>query len=127
VAAALAVYDMVQTLGSPISTLCLGSLTGPAVAVLTGGSAGRRYALPHSRIQLSDAAFDPPSAGQGDVTVRAAEAQRQRTRWLECVARHSAHSVAHIGKDLASGRWLSAAEARDYGLVDGIIPGVPQT
>jgi ATP-dependent Clp protease protease subunit len=62
-----------------------------------------------------------------DLTAQAAEAQRQRTRWQECLARHTAHSIAHIGKDLTTGRWLSAAEARDYGLVDGIIPGMPQT
>ena len=124
IAAALALYDMLRSLGAPVSTTSLGSVGGAAVLVLAGGSPGARFALPHARIHLSDAEFETPTAAGADFAGQAAEFARQRDRWLDCLARHAIHSAEFIGRDLATGRWLSAAEARDYGLVDGIIPGV---
>jgi ATP-dependent Clp protease protease subunit len=119
--AALSVYDVVQTLGAPVSITCMGTAGGASVLVLAGGGAGRRYALPHARIHLTEE----------DVTISGAkpteleEAGRLRARWHAALAKHIGHSAAQLARDLASNRWLSAAEARDYGLVDGIIPGTP--
>ena len=119
--AALSVYDVVQTLGAPVSITCMGTAGGASVLVLAGGTAGRRFALPHARIHLCEE----------DVTISAAkptelqESARLRARWNAALAKHIGHSVTQLARDLASGRWLGAAEARDYGLVDGIIPGVP--
>jgi ATP-dependent Clp protease protease subunit len=125
--AALSVYDVVQTLGAAVSTTCVGTAGGAAVLVLAGGALGRRNALPHARVHLVDEPVDAQQGNLTDLAGHADEAARLRTRWRETLVRHSGHSVAQLERDLVLGRWLSAAEARDYGLVDGIIPGVPQT
>jgi ATP-dependent Clp protease protease subunit len=126
-AASLTVYDMIQTLSSPVSITCLGTAGGACVLVLAGGAAERRFALPHARIHLTEEAFEGGLAlgRPDDLGRKANEAARLRTRWRDALARHAAASPARIDRDLASGVWLSAAEARDYGLVDGIIPGAP--
>lgn len=123
--AALMVYDVVRTLGPPVSTTCLGTAGGAAVLVVAAGASGRRAALPHARIHLADDAAEvaePTRPAPPDLAGQAQQAARLRARWLEALASHTAHSPEYVARDLAAGRWLSAAEARDYGLVDGIIP-----
>jgi ATP-dependent Clp protease, protease subunit len=122
-AAALTVYDVMQSLEVPVSTTCAGTAGGAAVLVLAGGAAGSRFALPHARINLREEHLDLPAGHAQHVPSQAAEAARIRARWRTALAQHSAHSAEHLDRDLAAGRWLSAAEARDYGLVDGIVPG----
>jgi ATP-dependent Clp protease protease subunit len=124
--AALSVYDVLGTLGAPVSTTCLAQAGGAAVLVLAGGATGRRFALPHARIHLSqDSAAVAAGSGAVDVAGHAEAAARLHGRWVAALASHTAHTAEHVARDLAAGRWLSAAEARDYGLVDGIIPGAP--
>ena len=122
-AAALTVYDVLQSLKAPVSTTCAGTADGAAVLVLAGGAPGRRFALPHARIHLSEEQVDLAATTGRQVPNEAAEAARIRARWRTALVQHSAHSAERLDRDLAAGRWLSAAEARDYGLVDGIIPG----
>jgi len=122
--AALAIYDFVRTLGTPVSTTCLGTAVGAAVLVLAGGASGRRFALPHARLHLAYPQLKPPAGSAGDAVGMAEEMARQRDTWQQALAQHTAFSTERLGRDLAAGRWLGAAEARDYGLVDGIIPGV---
>jgi ATP-dependent Clp protease, protease subunit len=124
--AALAVHDIVRTVDVAVSITCLGTAGGASVLVLAGGAAGRRYALPHARIHLIDEQVELSSTRAADMASSAIEIGQQRLRWQTALAAYTAHSVEHVGRDLAAGRWLSAAEARDYGLVDGIIPGVPR-
>jgi ATP-dependent Clp protease protease subunit len=123
IAAALSVYDVVQSSSSPVSTTCIGTCGGASVLVLAGGAAGRRFALPHARIHLTQESVEVPAG----TPTQAAEAIRQQQRWQKALAQHITHSETQLAKDLQLGHWLSAAEARDYGLVDGIIPGVPAT
>src|SRR5919202_258685 len=108
--AALSVYDVVRTLGAPVSATCTGT---------AGCAAGQRYALPHARVHLTDEEVSIPAAKPTELE----EAARLRERWRAALLEHVGHSAAQLARDLAAGRWLSAAEARDYGLVDGIIPG----
>jgi ATP-dependent Clp protease, protease subunit len=121
--AALSVVDVIKTLGAPVSTTCVGRVGGASVLVLAGGASGLRYALPHARIQLTDERVDLPAGHPSDLASHADEAARVRARWQEALVGHTSHSAAQLSRDLSAGRWLSAAEARDYGLVDGIIPG----
>jgi ATP-dependent Clp protease protease subunit len=123
--AALGVYDVLRALEAPVSTICLGTAGGASVLVLAGGASGLRYALPHARIHLSEEQVDLRPSTPADVASNTGEAARLRARWQDALVGHTAHSPAQLGRDLSSGRWLSAAEARDYGLVDGIIPGPP--
>jgi ATP-dependent Clp protease protease subunit len=126
-AASLAVYDVLRTLAAPVSTTCLATAAGAAVLIVAAGTAGRRFALPHARLHLTEETQDMPiSVRPGDVASQAAEIAGLRTRWRTALVQHSGHSAAQVERDLKTGRWLSAAEARDYGLVDGIIPGAPR-
>jgi ATP-dependent Clp protease protease subunit len=123
-AASLAVYDILRTLSAPVSTTCLATAAGAAVLIVAAGTAGRRFALPHARLHLSEETQD---VRPGDVASQANELAGLRVRWRTALVEHIGHSSAQVERDLKSGRWLSAAEARDYGLVDGIIPGAPTT
>jgi ATP-dependent Clp protease protease subunit len=121
--AALAIYDVLGTLESPVSTTCLAVAGGAAVLLAAAGAAGLRFALPHARLQLTDESAElQPTHRPADIARQAAEAAGLRERWRAALAQHAAHSLTQIEHDLAAGRWLSAAEARDYGLVDAIIP-----
>lgn len=122
-ASALGLYDVIQTLDAPVSTICNARAGGASVLILAGGANGLRYALPHARIHLTDESVDVPAGNPQNLASNAAEAARRRTRWQAALAGQTAHSAAQVGRDLSAGRWLSAAEARDYGLVDGIVPG----
>jgi ATP-dependent Clp protease, protease subunit len=119
--AALSVYDVIQTLGAPLAINCMGTAGGASVLVLAGGAAGRRYALPHARIHLSEEEVTLSTAKPTELE----EVARLRMRWQTALAQHIGHSAARLARDLSANKWLSAAEARDYGLVDGIIPGSP--
>jgi ATP-dependent Clp protease protease subunit len=121
--AALSVCDVLQTMGAAVSTTCVGTAGGAAVLVLASGATGRRFALPHARIHLTDESLEVARGSSNDVASSAEEAARVHVRWRDALVQHSAHSMARLERDLTAGLWLSAAEARDYGLVDGIIPG----
>ena len=123
IGAALAVYDVVQASAAPVATTCIGTAAGAAVLVLAGGASGRRFALPHARIHLVAASAAVEIGHPSEVSRQADEVARQYERWQAALVRHVAHSGPHLARDLAAGRWFSAAEARDYGLVDGIMPG----
>jgi ATP-dependent Clp protease protease subunit len=120
--AALSLFDVIQTLGTPVSTTCLGTAGGASVLVLAGGAPRRRFALPHARIHLSHERLDIAAGQPTDVAGLAAEAGRTRERFQNALAQCCGHSAARIDKDMSASQWLSAAEARDYGLVDGIMP-----
>jgi ATP-dependent Clp protease protease subunit len=123
--AALSLYDVMHTLGAPVSTTCLGTAGGAAVLPLAGGAPGQRYALPHARLHLIDEQVEILAGRGNDLASQADQAARLRARWREALAKHTAYTGARLDRDLSAGQWLSAAEARDYGLVDGILPGRP--
>ena len=121
--AALSIYDVMRTAGGVISTTCIGVAAGAAVLIVAAGAPARRFALPHARLHLSDEVDELASDRLADLQRSAEEIVRVRQRWRAALVEHVGHSAAQVERDLAAGRWLSAAEARDYGLVDGIIPG----
>lgn len=123
--AALSVYDMLQASPAPVSTTCIGTAGGASVLVLAGGVNGARFALPHARIHLMEEPVTVAAGQPDEIGGQAAEAARLHARWQAALARHIVHSAAHLARDLSAERWLNAAEARDYGLVDGIVPGRP--
>ena len=124
VAAALSVFDVMQTSAAPVSTTCIGTVGGASVLVLAGGASGLRFALPHARINLIQESLDVPGGKASQTTTQAEEAVRLQSRWQSALAQHITHSPTQLARDLKEVSWLSAAEARDYGLVDGIIPAV---
>jgi ATP-dependent Clp protease protease subunit len=123
--AALSLYDVMHTVSAPVSTTCLGTVGGATVLPLAGGASGLRYALPNARIHLIDEQVEVAGGRGNDLASHADQAARLRARWREVLARYTAYSGPRLDRDLTAGQWLSAAEARDYGLVDGILPGRP--
>ncbi len=122
VTAGLAIYDTMQFVKPPVSTLCCGQAASMGSFLLAAGAKGRRYALPHSRIlihQLSGG-FEGQAA---DIEIQAREALRQKEILNDILARHTGKSVKQIEKDTDRDNFMSAAQAVEYGLIDEVITG----
>jgi ATP-dependent Clp protease, protease subunit len=120
VTAGLAIYDTMQFVKPPVSTLCVGQAASMGSFLLAAGAKGRRYALPHSRIlihQLSGG-FEGQAA---DIEIQAREALRQKEILNDVLARHTGKSVKQIEKDTDRDNFMSAAQAVEYGLIDEVI------
>jgi len=120
VTAGLAIYDTMQFVKPPVSTLCVGQAASMGSFLLCAGAKGRRYALPHSRIlihQLSGG-FEGQAA---DIEIQAREALRLKSILNEVLARHTGQSVKQIEKDTDRDNFMSAAQAVEYGLIDEVI------
>lgn len=117
---ALAVYDTMQILGREIGTVCVGGAAGPAVLLLAAGAKGKRSAYPHARVGIhrSEASLRGTTA---EIDVRARELLRVRQQFNELLARYSGQPLEKIERDAERGLWLSAEEARDYGLIDTVV------
>jgi ATP-dependent Clp protease protease subunit len=122
VTAGLAIYDTMQFVKPPVSTLCVGQAASMGALLLAAGAKGRRYALPHSRIlihQLSGG-FEGQAA---DIEIHAREALRLREMTNEILANHTGQPVKRIEKDTDRDNYMSAAQAVEYGLIDEVIAG----
>lgn len=121
----LAIYDTMQHIKAPIATICVGLAASMGSVLLTAGSKGRRAALPNSRIML----HQPLGGAQGqasDIEIQAREILWLKKRLYEIIAHHSEKSVEEIERDGDRDYWLSAAEARDYGLIDNVLEAQPK-
>jgi ATP-dependent Clp protease, protease subunit len=122
VTAGLAIYDTMQYVRPRVSTLCVGLAASIAAVILSGGEAGMRHSLPNTRVLIHQ-----PSGGfQGqssDIEIHARETMLLRRRIEEILAHHTGHSVEEIHRDCDRDRFMSAEEARDYGLLDTVITG----
>jgi ATP-dependent Clp protease protease subunit len=118
--AGLAIYDTMQLIANPVATTCVGMAASAAAVILAGGAKGRRAALPNSRMLIHQA-----SAGvQGtaaDIEVHAREILRLNARIKELLSADTGQSVERLSQDINRDYWMSALEAKDYGLIDLII------
>ena len=120
VTAGMAIYDTMQYLRSPISTLCFGQAASMGAVLLTAGDKGKRFALPHSRIML----HQPMGGYQGqatDIDIHAREIIRTRRELEEILVRHTGQSMEKIHQDTDRDYFLSGEQAREYGIVDKVI------
>lgn len=120
VSATLAIYDTMQILSCPVSTYCVGLAASGAAVLLAGGAPGKRFALPHARIML----HQPYGGVQGqvsDIEIQAAEILHAREVINTILANHAGRDVAQIAKDTDRDFFMSAAQAKDYGIVDDIL------
>jgi ATP-dependent Clp protease protease subunit len=118
--AGLAIYDTMQFIKPPVSTLCLGQAASAGALLLAAGHKGRRWALPHSRIMI----HQPLGGAQGqatDIEIQAREILRQREAVNNIFVKHTGQSLRKIEKDTDRDMFLSAEQAVEYGLVDGVI------
>ena len=116
----LAVYDTMQWVSAPISTICVGLAASMGSVLLAAGTAGKRGALPNSRIML----HQPLGGTQGqasDIEIQAKEIIRLKQRLYQILAQHTGKPVERIAEDADRDYWLSAEEAKDYGIVDNVL------
>ena len=124
VVATMAIYDTMQILSCPVATYCVGQAASGAAVLLAGGSAGKRYALPHARVMLHQP-YGGVSGQVSDIEIQAQEILRNREMLNEILANHSGKSIETISKDTDRDFFLSAQEAKEYGLVDEILKKPP--
>ena len=120
VTAGLAIYDTMQFIRPDVTTICVGMCASMGALLLTAGAKGKRFALPNSRILIHQ-----PSGGmQGqatDVRIHAEELIRIRELTSEILAKHTGQNLQTIEADVERDRYLSATQAKDYGLIDEVI------
>jgi len=120
VTAGLSIYDTMQFISCDVSTICVGQAASMGALLLSGGSNGKRFALPHSRIMVHQ-----PSAGfQGqatDIDIHAKEVLELKHRLNKIMATHTGQKIAKIEKDLERDNFMSSNEARSYGLIDTVL------
>ncbi len=122
VTAGLALYDTMQFLKPDVCTYCVGQATSMGAILLAAGTKGKRYALPNARIMM----HQPWGGVQGaaaDISIQAKEILRMRDRIEEILAKHTGQPLDKIKKDTDRDYFLSAEEAKAYGLVDEVITG----
>ncbi len=120
VSAGLAIYDTIQYIKPDVATYCMGMAASMAALLLASGSAGKRYALPHSRVLIHQ-----PMGGvtgqAADIEIHAKEIVKLREQMNEILAHHTRQPIDKISRDTDRNYWMSADEARDYGIVDEVI------
>jgi ATP-dependent Clp protease protease subunit len=120
VTAGLAIYDTMQYVRCDVATICMGQAASMAAWLLAAGTKGKRYALPNSRIML----HQPLGGFQGqatDIDIHAKEILKTRDRMNEILAKHTGHPIDKVKHDTERDFFMSAADAKEYGVVDDIL------
>jgi ATP-dependent Clp protease protease subunit len=120
VTAGLAIYDTMQYLKCPVSTICIGQASSMGALLLAAGTKGKRFALPNARIMI----HQPLGGVQGqatDIDIQAREILRMRETINEILVRHTGQSMETIRRDTDRDFFMSPEQAREYGLVDEVI------
>jgi ATP-dependent Clp protease protease subunit len=120
VSAGMAIYDTMQFLKSPVNTNCMGLAASMGSFLLAAGRPGKRSALPHSRIMI----HQPSGGTQGsasDIEIQAREILYLRSKMNELFSKHTGRPIEQIERDMDRDRFMSAEEARDYGLIDNVL------
>jgi len=118
--AGMAIYDAMQYVQSDVSTVCLGMGMSAGAMILCGGAAGKRYALPNSKIMIHQGSggFRGTPA---DIQIAAREILDMTQRMAEIISRHSGQDVDKVVRDIDRDRFMTPAEAVEYGLVDAVM------
>jgi ATP-dependent Clp protease protease subunit len=120
VTAGLAIYDTMQYINAEISTICLGQAASMGALLLTAGAPGKRYALPYARVLI----HQPLGGAHGqatDIEIQAKEILKTREMLNEILVRHTGQTLEKIQTDTERDYYMSAEEAKDYGIVDEVL------
>jgi len=125
VSAALAMYDTMQYIRSPVSTVCVGMAASAGSLLLTAGAPGKRFALPNARIMV----HQPSGGAQGqatDIEIQAREILYTRRILNDIYVKHTGQPVEAIERKLGRDTYMSAQEAREFGLIDAVVDRLPE-
>jgi len=125
VTAGMAIYDTMQYIKPDVSTICVGQAASMGALLLASGAAGKRYALPNSRVMI----HQPLGGFQGqatDIDIHAREILTLRSRLNEILAKHTGQSLETIARDTERDNFKSAVDAQTYGLVDQVLERRPE-
>ncbi|OHD54514.1 MAG: ATP-dependent Clp endopeptidase, proteolytic subunit ClpP [Spirochaetes bacterium GWF1_51_8] len=120
VTSGLAIYDTIQFLNSSVNTICIGQAASMSAVLLAAGKKGKRFALPNSRIMI----HQPSGGAQGqaaDIRIQAEEILRMKERLNEIMVKHTGQKLTVLEKDMDRDYFMSADEAKKYGIIDDII------
>ncbi len=123
--AGLCIYDTMQLVSPDVSTFCTGMAASAASILLTGGAAGKRYALPHASIVIHQP-WHPGIQGQAtDIDIQAREILRQRDLIVELYMRHCGRAREQVERDIDRDNFMSPEQAIEWGLIDGVLEKPP--
>lgn len=123
ITAGLAIYDTMQFIKCDIATYCIGQAASMGAVLLAAGTAGKRYALPHSRVMI----HQPWGGAEGtvaDIVIQAEEIKRNKQALYDILARHSGQTAERIHDDSDRDKYMNAEQAKEYGLVDQVVAAV---
>ncbi len=121
VSAGMAIYDTMQFLKSPVNTTCMGMAASMGAFLLMAGRKGKRSALPHSRIMIHQPSQNGGGGSASDIEIQAKEILFLREKLNSLMAKHTGQPLERIERDTDRDRFLSAEEAKEYGLIDDVI------
>jgi ATP-dependent Clp protease protease subunit len=125
VSAGLGIYDTMQYINSNVQTICTGMAASMAAVLLVAGEKGKRAALPHSRVMI----HQPMGGAQGqasDIEITAREIQKYKKELYNIIAKHSGQPFEKVWEDSDRDYWMTAQEAKDYGMIDNIFMRKPE-
>lgn len=120
VSATLAIYDTMQILSCPVATYCVGLAASGGAVLLAGGAKGKRYALPHSKVMIHQP-YGQVGGQVSDIEIQAQEIIRTREVLNQILAYHTGQPIERIAKDTDRDFYMTAEEAKAYGVVDDIL------
>ncbi|HEX2194742.1 MAG TPA: ATP-dependent Clp endopeptidase proteolytic subunit ClpP [Candidatus Limnocylindria bacterium] len=126
VTSGLAIYDTMQYLKAPVSTICIGQAASMGAVLLAAGATGKRYALPNSRIMVHQGSGGF-RGNTPDVEIQVKEMLHLTDRLLHILAKHTGQSYEKVKRDSERDYFMSAEEAKDYGLVDEVFAGATES
>ncbi|AZN36566.1 ATP-dependent Clp endopeptidase proteolytic subunit ClpP [Iodobacter ciconiae] len=121
VTAGLAIYDTMNFIKPDVSTMCVGMAASMGAFLLSSGARGKRYALPNSRIMIHQPLIGGLSGQASDVEIHARELIKTKRSLNEMLAKHTGQSIEAVERDTDRDNFMSAAESKDYGLIDDVL------
>jgi ATP-dependent Clp protease protease subunit len=116
----MAIYDVMQYVKCDVSTICVRLAASMGSVILAGGTKGKRYSLPHSKIMI----HQPLGGAEGqasDIVIQAEEILKVKNMFIELMAKHTGQKVDVVANDMERNKWMNAEEAMKYGIIDKII------
>jgi len=121
----LAIYDTMQFVSCDVATYCVGSAVSGGAIVLAAGSKGKRYALPHAKIMIHQP-WGAVGGQAADIQIQAEEILKDKERLNKLLAKHTGQTLERVREDTERDRYMTAEEAKEYGLVDEILTNEPE-